>query len=134
MVAAALYHRVSKPCQDQRQIIEIEIENDLLSGLTPKWIIGNAETPIKQGCQISIYDQTFCTKVCQLTTGDVCVPGIQTPGTDYCADNLQCSQTGNVHTCQPPAAAIVDPSLSSDYLYSWLNNAFGSSSYDSYTY
>merc|ERR1712228_441705 len=114
----------------RRQMIEIEIENDKLSGVTPKWTINNFEIPIKQGCEVSIYDQTFCTMVCQLTTGDRCVPGIQTPGTDYCARGLQCTQTGNVHTCQPP---ISDPSISNDYLYSWLNNAL-ESSYDSYPY
>lgn len=121
VIAARLPRRVNNECQDKRLEIEIEIENDLLKGVAPQWIIGSFETPIKTTCMTPLtFDQTFCTKVCELTVGDECTPGIQTPGDDLCGMNLECRPDGHSHTCQE--IPEFDSSYSSDYIYKWLNN------------
>lgn len=123
MAAVRYRRRVSNACQDMRQEIEIEIENDLIKGQTPKWIIGSFETPIKKGCTTTLtYDQSFCTKVCELLVGEVCTPGIQKPGDDLCGPNLDCLPYGSIHTCQEIPDFSSESSFSSDYLYNWLNN------------
>lgn len=116
---------VSPACIEFRQKIEIQIENDLISNRKPEWTIGPHEIPEKLGCKAVDYDQTFCTRSCELSTGDQCTPGIHTEGTDRCGLNLDCVLTGLTYTCQPPTDYADLSSLSSDYLYSWLNSELG---------
>ena len=48
------------------------------------------------------WDQSFCTRVCELEVGDECQPGIPIPGVNRCRDDLICTRTRSVHTCQSP--------------------------------
>jgi len=140
MVSAAVFRQrvspsgVSGVCAEKRLEIETQIAEDKLLSRAAKWRVDMFETPIKQGCKVSIYDLTFCTKVCELSVGEVCTPGIQQPGVDKCGDGLDCVQSENTHTCQPLVDYLFDQPLDYNYPvynYAQFNSVLSSSNWNS---
>ena len=63
--------------------------------------------PERLRCRELTWDQSYCTRVCQLEIGDECTPGIATPGDNTCGNDSICTKIGATYTCQ----------LSVDYSY-----------------
>lgn len=116
---------VSIDCKTQRQNIEIEALEAALEKTSPAWRIphDNFGIPERVGCRKLTWDQSYCTRVCQLESGDECVPGTTAPGDDRCHDDLICTKTGSTHTCQSPVEYSYEDS-DYDLIYgdsSWLS-------------